>query len=332
MTRVLHLDTSVEWRGGQRQLELLLRGRPGDVWAGVPDSPLAVRVGPPAVTLRAGQHPLNLWTLRREVASLGVDLVAAHTAPALAVGVLAGLRPVAHRRVDFVPSAWKYRRASHVIAVSEAVRRVMLGVGVPPERVDVVHDGVPPVAAHADARWLALPGPRYGCVGALVAHKGHRVIVDAMTRIPGTLVIAGEGPLRGALARQIAALGLEGRVHLVGALDGVGGLLGAIDVFVHPSLEEGMGQAVIEAMGAGCRVVASTAGGVPEAVGDAGLLVPVGDAAALAGAMVAALAEPRGRGVERAASLSDTAMAEATGAVYERVAMRVSPPSRRTGQ
>lgn len=325
MTRVLHVDTATEWRGGQRQLELLLRARPGDEWAGVPSSPLAERLGPPCVALRAGAHPLNVLALR--AAAPGFDLLAAHTPHALGLALLSRAPTVAHRRVDFVPSPLKYRLAKHVIAVSGAVRDVLVGVGVPDEQISVVYDGVAPVTPWADPRWAGLQRPLYGCVGALVGHKGHRHVLDAMVRVPGTLVIAGEGELRPALEAQVRELGLHGRVLLPGHVDAAG-LYGAIDVLVHPSEEEGMGQAVVEAMAAGCRVVATRAGGVPEVVGEAGLLVPVRDSRALAGAMLSAVGLPAGAGVERARGFSVEAMAAGTSRVYDAVNERVHRPRR----
>ncbi len=323
MTRVLHIDTSTEWRGGQRQLELLLQARPLDAWAGVPDGALAQRIGPPLVPLRPGQHPLNVWTLRQ---CKDLPFVAAHTPHSAMIALLAGQRTVIHRRVDFVPSAWKYRRAEHVIAVSQAVASVMRALGVDAARLDVVPDGVAAVCGAADARWLQAPGPRFGCVGALVEHKGHRVAIDAMKQLPGSLFIAGEGPLRAALSAHIARLGLADRVHLIGQLPDVAGFLAAIDVFVHPSLEEGMGQAVIEAMSAGCRVVASAAGGIPEVLGDTGVLVAPGDVDALASGMRKALLSPVGVGVARAAQFSAQRMTEATSRVYEKVLRRINSP------
>lgn len=324
---VLHVDTAVEWRGGQRQLELLLRARPQDRWAGVPDSPLARRVGPPALALRPGGDPRNLWHLRALLRGPGPPaLVAAHTPHALGLALLVGAPTVAHRRVDFAPSGvWKYRRARRVVAVSEAVRAVLLRAGVPSGAVVVVHDGVEPppdAPLPAELAWLgALPRPLFLAVGALVAHKGHGVLVEAMAGLPGSLVIAGEGPLRGALEAQVATLGLRGRVHLPGTVEPIGGLLRLADVFVHPSLEEGLGQVVIEAMAVGVRVVASAAGGVPEVLGGAGLLVPPGDAAALVEAARRALALERGRGVEAAARWSVARMVEGTSAVYEDAAV-----------
>ena len=87
-----------------------------------------------------------------------------------------------------------------------------------------------------------------------------------------------------------------------------------------------MGQAVIEAMSAGCRVVASAAGGIPEVLGDTGVLVAPGDVDALASGMRKALLSPVGVGVARAAQFSAQRMTEATSRVYEQVLRRINSP------
>lgn len=308
--RVLHVDTALEFRGGQQQLVHLLRARPGDGWAGPPEAPLARVLGPPALALHPGNDPRNLWRLRAP----GWDLVATHTPHAHGAALACDRPLVVHRRVDFAPRhPWKYRRADAVIAVSEAVAAVLARAGV--GRVHVVHDGVPAIPEGPVAD-LPFARPLYGAVGALVEHKGHVHAIDAMATTPGTLLIAGEGPLRARLEARIASRGLAGRVHLVGQVVELAGFLRALDVFVHPSLEEGFGQVVIESLGAGCRVVATRAGGVPEGVGDAGLLVAPGDAAALSAAMIAALARPAGEGVARAAHFSVARMVAGTEEVY----------------
>lgn len=311
--RVLHVDTARELRGGQRQLAYLLAGRPGDAWAGVADSPLAAEIGPPALALLPGGDPRNLPALRRFARDF--DLVAAHTPHAHGLALFAGRPLVVHRRVDFVPRhAWKYRPVAATIAVSHAVRRILEATGV--RRVHVVHDGVAPVALGTR---IPAVGPVYGAAGALVEHKGHRHLVEAMREVPGTLLLAGEGPLRPALEAQIRAAGLGDRVRLLGHVP-IGDLFASVDVFVHPSVEEGLGQVVIEALGAGLRVVATRAGGLPESVEGVGTLVPPGDAEALARALREAPQAPTGLGVARAADFSVARMVEGTTAVYATVA------------
>ncbi len=101
------------------------------------------------------------------------------------------------------------------------------------------------------------------------------------------LFIAGDGPLRGELARLVDELGLSGRVRLLGLRDDMAELYGACDALVLSSAWEGMPNVVLEAMASGRPVVATAVGAVPEMVadGETGYVVPAGDPAALAGAM-----------------------------------------------
>jgi len=119
-------------------------------------------------------------------------------------------------------------------------------------------------------------------VGALVDHKDHATLAAAAEGLAARVVVAGAGPLRGRLE--------GGALTLLGQRDDVPALFARADVFAHCSKEEGMGQVVAEAMFAGVPVVACAAGGVPEVVGDAGILVPPGDPVALRAALRRALA------------------------------------------
>lgn len=286
---ILHVDTAREWRGGQRQLQLLVQG-------------LRERGHQQELVSPVPRHGLKTWPIwRLMMAARGRDVVAAHTSQAHQLCVLAGLRPVVHRRVDFpVSGGWKYRRARGYICVSEAVRAVL-------NRTDsvVVPDGVAPLAPAPPADLG--PGRIVLAVAALVDHKDHATLARAAVGLDARVVVAGEGPLR-----------YPDLEHL-GHRNDVAALHGRADVFVHSSKLEGMGQAVIEAMQAGLPVVATRAGGVPEVVGDEGLLVPVGDADALRAALVAALGgehPPRSRSIRRGQAFSVQRMVEGTERAY----------------
>lgn len=318
--RALHVDTALELRGGQRQLAYLLAARPDDAWAGVPGSPLAALIGPPAVALHPRGDPRNVFRLRR--AAEAYDLVAAHTPHAHGAALFAGPPLVVHRRVDFVPRhPRKYRSVAAVVAVSEAVAQILRAAGV--RRVSVVHDGVPASNAAAQVP-LAIDGARpfWGAAGALVPHKGHVHLVDAMVHTPGTLLFAGDGPLRSKLEARVAALGLQERVRFLGTLPTLSAFFAALDTFVHPSIEEGLGQVVLEAMAAGCRIVTTSAGGLPEIVGSTGMLVAPADSVALSVGMRASLTRPTGEGITRAAQFSVERMVEGTSEVYRGVLRR----------
>ncbi len=292
---MLQVDSATEWRGGQVQLELLVDGleaRGHEVaLAACPHGALAAHLErrilpiPPGVTLRGAV------ALRRHVAALRPDVVAAQTSHAHSLCVLAGLRPVVHRRVDFQVGAspwgrWKYGRPVLYVAVSAGVARVLQAGGVPEARIRVVHDGVRPLAPMPPARDLAGSGPVIGAIGALVDHKAHGVLVDAMVDLPGVrCVIAGQGPLRAALEQRVRRHGLQDRVQLLGQREDIAAVMAALDLLVHPSIEEGMGQVVVEAMAAGLPVLVTAAGGLPEVVGSGAVTVPPGDSKALASAV-----------------------------------------------
>jgi glycosyltransferase involved in cell wall biosynthesis len=261
------------------------------------------------VRWRPAFDPRALWGLFRAVASRRSEqpLLHAHDAHALTLAAAAaawfGLPLVATRRVDFpIRRPWLWRRADRVVAISEAVRRVALASGVSAERMVVVPSGITvDRAAPLDLRdrlGLAADAILAVSVGALVAHKDFRTLVAAAghlhERHPALhWVVAGAGPLHADLTRQIAALGLKHRVHLLGELPDGRGVIQAGDLFVASSREEGLNTSVLDAMALGVPVVSTDAGGLPEALADgAGLLCPREDPVALAEAVAAVVADP----------------------------------------
>ena len=128
-------------------------------------------------------------------------------------------------------------------------------------------------------------------IGTFKRQKGHRFLFEALANTPELsavrLIVVGGGELGEPLARLAGALGIGSRVHFVGPRRDLGNLLGAMDVFVMPSLWEGLPLSLVLAMGASRPVVATRVAGIPEVVEDGrtGLLVPPGDAAALGGAL-----------------------------------------------
>ena len=271
--RVVHVDTSTEWRGGQTQLLYLLQRRRSD-WAVVhPQSPLREALAEQGLQHRTVAFSGSFFgsrALGKALRLLKPDLVAAHTSHAHSQCILA--RPevplIVHRRLDFrhPPSRarrWKYAKAQGYVAVSEAVAAVLRGLGVAAETIRVVHDGVD-VTAVSEAN-AARDGlctelgwspdvPVILAAGALVPHKGHRFLVRAIEHVPNVnLVIAGHGACHDSLQTDIIARGLADRVVLLGHRPDLYSLMKSADVFCHPSTEEGMGQVVAEALIAGFR-------------------------------------------------------------------------------
>lgn len=296
--RVVHLDAAHEWRGGQTQLlHLVTRGpRPAAVVIaeGAPLGPALDAAGVEVVRVPLRGRWFGAARLRAALDALRPDLVAAHDGHGAALALGRARWPVVvHRRVDFAPSwlgARRYRRAAGVIAVSRAVAAILERRGV--EQPAVVHDGVDPApwrSARPDPALRAqLAGGRrlVVAVGALVEHKGHDVLARAMGSVPDAVcVVLGEGPRRNAL------VGLDPeRFTLVGRRDDVPRWVASADLFVHPSRQEGLGQAVIEAGLTGTPVVTTAAGGLPEL--GIGRSCPPDDPVALARAVVAELGAP----------------------------------------
>jgi glycosyltransferase involved in cell wall biosynthesis len=333
-----HVDIDYEWRGGQRQAFLLTttlaaRGLPVHVFT-QPGTKLAQELrGTPVQVHEFKNHgEWDLFAARRlarAARAAGVDLLAAHSShahglAALALRFGAGAPLVVHRRVDFHVgqdffNRRKYAAPAAFIGVSQAVRDMLAEDGVPRGKIHVVADGVPPFAPVADAkrRLAAACGlnpdlPWIGDVASLVGHKGHVHLLNAWAAavqrgIKAELAIVGDGPLRGDLEAQIKRLGIGGSARLVGWREDVPAWFSAIDVFAMTSVTDGLCSAILDAMAARVPVVATAAGGIPELVrhDETGWLAPVGDAAAIAGGLLTALADK-----VRAAAWADRALRE----------------------
>jgi len=323
--RVLHVDAGREYRGGQNQVRLLSRelAREPAVEQRVATrrgSELARRVAGHWVAVREvpwgpSLDPRALWRLYRELADFAPDVLHAHDSHALQLvhwaRRLAGKGPgepplVATRRVDFhVRRRSVWFRVDRVIAISEAVKAILVADGMSPRDITVVPSGIDAdEVRHAAARPLGIrarlglpPGtPLAVNVAALVGHKDQRTLIRAAAAARATRpdlhwAVAGEGELRGALEAEIARLGLSDRVHLLGYVPEADALIREADVFVMSSREEGLGSVVLDALAIGRPVVATRGGGLPEIV-PAEWLVPVGDADALASRVLAALDHP----------------------------------------
>jgi sugar transferase (PEP-CTERM/EpsH1 system associated) len=200
------------------------------------------------------------------------------------------------------------------VAVSRDLTRWLVDtVGIPGDKVLTIPNGVDtgrfaPHGRAAARRALGVPdgGVVIGSVGRLDPVKDHAGLLDAFARLARTrpetmLVLVGDGPCRPALETKARDLGLGPRVRLVGERNDVAPLLPAMDVYVLPSIAEGISNTILEAMAAGLPVVATRTGGNPELVSDGvtGSLVPVRDVWALARTLEAyvvdrALREARG--------------------------------------
>ena len=321
--RVLHVDTALGWRGGQNQVLLTALGqaarghavtvacrRGGALLSRARDANLRVA----ALPLRGDLWLPGIVALARELRREKPQVVQLHDPHAVGSGrlaaVLAGRPPlVATRRVDFPLrgpfSRGKYHGCARVIAVSRAIAGVLQGEGIEAAKLRLVYEGVPdrpaaPGGAEA-LRGLGVPegAPVIGNVAALTDHKDHATLIAAAgivvrARPEARFVIVGEGALRSELAARVEAGGLAGHVLFAGFRSDVDGLLPAFDLFCLSSHLEGLGTSLLDAMAFGRAVVATRAGGIPEAVehGVTGVVVPVRDPALLAQALLDLLADP----------------------------------------
>lgn len=186
---------------------------------------------------------------------------------------------------------WAARLTDRLVALTraEAEEQVRFGVA-PAEKFAVIHSGVDFAPFHREGRdpravrrELGIPaeGLVIGTLGRLTPIKGQADLVTAFAGVRrqvenAWLLLVGDGEERPALEQQARALGIEGRVVLAGWREDVAAMLRAMDLFAFPSLNEGMGKALVEAMYAGLPVVATRVGGIPELIehNREGLLVP----------------------------------------------------------
>ena len=224
------------------------------------------------------------------------------------------------------------RNAAGLLAVSAAMKADMVAMGLPAERIRVHYTGVDqdrfrPLDRATAKTALGIAGPLVVSVGALIPRKGHDIVIDAVTALPGVvLLIAGEGPERAALQARIARYGIADRVRLLGAVPHgeLPRLIAAADVSALASGSEGLANAWVESLACGTPVVITDAGGAHEVVKsvDAGR-VTIRDGLAFAAAIGTLLADPPTQAATRAVAAPFTWEAN-TAALYENLARLVA--------
>jgi glycosyltransferase involved in cell wall biosynthesis len=277
--------------------------------------------------LEPGRDMAALWALRSTLRELAPDIVHTHTSKAGFLGRLgarlAGVPRVVHTmhepphnaaRHPLVKAAYiqlerlAARWADHVVTVSYANQREIAARRlVPAHKLSVIREGLDLQAypRRAEAReglrrlGIADDVPVVGAVGRLEPAKGHihllRALVEVRARIPqARCVIVGGGYLREELERRVVELGLQEAVILTGFREDMLELMQGFDVFALPSLWEGLGIVLLEAMAYERPLVASAVGGVVDVVvpDETGLLVPAAQPAALARALLELLEDP----------------------------------------
>lgn len=346
--RILHVDSGRSWRGGQRQVFLLatgLRDLGYRVLIVAPTgSPLirrADRAGLPTyrLTLRGEWDIASARELRAVAREWRANVVHAHDARSHSIARLALLgkrktRLVVTRRVAFPPRhvRLKYRRGvDSFIAISNAVKSVMVGAGVPAGRINVVYSGVPAPLVKRPRNWRRERGwPASsvvcGVVGAMTQEKGLDMIAGITPRLPGDVFRRTRLVLLGGKGKGGTTIaGVEG--FDAGFVEEIHDAVAGLDVLWHPSRSEGLGTSVIDAMAIGVPPIAFAVGGLPEVIenGRSGILVAPGDVSAFMQAAAELITNDtlRARLAEgaraRAREFDAALMIERTAEVYDRV-------------
>ncbi|MFC1806630.1 glycosyltransferase family 4 protein [Planctomycetota bacterium] len=325
--RALMLDAVDDWTGVsnwmtalgahlvRRGHHVVACGRPG---SGLLDACREHELPTVELRLRGDFHPRDVWTLQRLYRASAVDLAIVHTRRALRTAwaarlLLWGPGPAILCRLGdrvikrSLGAGLTYRHmADRYITPSEATRQALLRAGYfTADRIRAIPNGVcfPPEAPGVRERVrseLALgDGPVLIVTSRLHHQKGHRHLFDAAALLredfPALcLLVVGEGRQRAEVEAHARRAGVAAAVRFLGFRADVTDLLRAADLFVLPSLLEGLPHTVLEAMAVGLPVVGTAVDGVAEAVadGETGLLVPAADPKALAGAIGRLLADP----------------------------------------
>ncbi len=338
---ICHLNFNKGFRGSGRQTEILIRTlAQRDL-----EQRFAVRVGSPLGERLSGTAGLEIVELKKPFfvhtrVCKGVDLVHAHTSQAAqlaAVGHMIHRTPyIVTRRVDNpirnnIINRMTYRHAARAVALSQVIRdRVTdllsdLDVAMIPDalaELPVDPGEVDRLRKNYKGKFLV------GHTGELSnAHKGQLYLIHAARRLQKVapdlhILLMGHGEDEELFRREAEGLN---NVELVGFVDNVGDYLSILDVFTYPSLHEGMGSAIIDAMDFSLPVVATNVDGIPDIVdhGRTGLLVPPADGEALADAFLEIYRNPELRrgmgqaGKQRAAMFSPESMADRYLELYE---------------
>lgn len=332
--QVLHLNNEKTWRGGERQTLLLAAGLQARGVRSVIGCRPAARLEDQAKAKGVATLPIpgNSWAAALALlrTARGFDLIHCHTGRTHSLAALAAAwhrKPfLVTRRVDFLPARgwfnrYKFGQAARVVCISQFIADQLAAWGVARDKLVVIRSAVAPprpewlTPQHRAAIRVRLGvGPEVKLVGniaALVGHKDHATLLRAAQAVAAErsdvrFVIVGEGELRTALEKQRRALGLDHVVLMPGFIPQAEQLLPAFDVLAMSSCMEGLGSIVLDAFAAGVPVAATAGGGLPESVRheETGLLVPVGDHAGLARAILRLLED-----AELAARLCHTARA-----------------------
>ncbi|WKZ12747.1 MAG: TIGR03088 family PEP-CTERM/XrtA system glycosyltransferase [Gammaproteobacteria bacterium] len=253
-----------------------------------------------------GKSPAYLYRLWRLLRERRFDILHTRNLPCLEsqlAGLLAGVPVRIHGEhgwdvVDLHGTRRGYRelrRAFRLVVTRYVVLSRHLedylttSIGVDPQRTSRICNGVDTERFRPDPAGLPASGFVVGAVGRVEPVKDFMTLAQAFVRLAGSsplprLTLVGEGSERGAVAAILGDAGLMSRADVAGARDDIPQAMRGFNVFVLPSLAEGISNTILEAMACGLPVIATAVGGNAELVvdGETGYLVPAGNPAAIA--------------------------------------------------
>jgi glycosyltransferase involved in cell wall biosynthesis len=337
--RILHTESSLGWGGQEIRVLTEARGvaRRGHEVALAAPPEARIFAAAPEFGVERVELPIarksvrGVAAMRRHLADGAYDIVNTHSSTdswlaAIAAKLLARAPAIVRTRHISAPvprnaaTRWLYRQAAHTVTTGEKLRRqVVEETGIDAASVTSIPTGIDlarfrPGDRDTARASLGLPRERFivGIVATLRSWKGHAHLLEAIAAMPRDavlLAIVGDGPQRQALEAKAKALGIAAGVRFAGNQRDVAPWLQGFDLFCLPSYaNEGVPQALAQAMACGLAVISTPVGSIEELVDDGrtGLLVPPSDPAALRGAIEALMHDPAKR-----ASLGDAALREA---------------------
>jgi len=259
-------------------------------------------------TMRRGFNPIGIYRIHSFILKHNISLVHSHGyKPNIYLSAIlfknyktittihgwakrtAGIKTVFYEYLDLL----SLKRLNHVVAVSKTLFYEIINKGINKSNVTVIYNGIDykKNIIHLEKNYLRL---KYnyaeddfiiGAIGRLTKIKNHLCLIESLPAIlkeinECKIIIAGDGPLKKELISKINSYHLSKNVYLVGYTDKIHEILSLIDLFVMPSLSEGLPIALLEAMASGLPVIATKVGGIPEVIDkdDCGILIPPNDA------------------------------------------------------
>lgn len=323
--KILHIGTEKSWRGGENQVRLLIEGlreRGVQSFAAYPNGSRAfermkVVTDTLALPSRIGYDPRSILRLIKYCREKKIDILNAHSSAAMSLALavkrkLPQLKLVVHRRVDIAikhnfltKNKYLNAKVDYYVAISNAIAGILIEYGIPQRKVVTVRSAVDErehqninrkqsrknLIESAEGK-IKTDTLVIGIAAALTQQKGHDVILRACAELCKKNIgfhcfIAGEGQYESFLKSLHAKLNLKNHVTFLGHIKNVNEFLAGLDVLMMPSTQEGLGTTLLDGAFAGCVLIGTRAGGIPEIIkhNETGILIDVGDYEALAEAI-----------------------------------------------